>query len=190
MEQDVSNETYSHKTESRHSKEKLKHAAESVGQFIEYRGFRSIHGRIWTVVFLSPRPVSTLEIIQKLEVSKGLVSKAVGELLDYGLIQCSGNTVYARRTYIACEDVGSIVGSVLKDREMTLLRKNVDSLSTLSSCDHDELNQIGVEPKKLELLCQLTKENENLLHAFLRKKFKTLPEWIKFTKRARGFLKL
>lgn len=170
--------------------QKLQHAAKSIGQFIEYWGFRSIHGRIWTVVFLSPRPVSTLEIIQRLQVSKGLVSKAVCELLDFGLIRYSGNTVYARRTYIACEDIGSIVGSVLKEREMVLLQKNINSLSILSSCSDTELDQIGVEPKKLRQLFQLTKQNEGLLKAFLRKKFQTLTEWIKFTKLARGFLKL
>ena len=60
----------------------------------------------------------TLEIIQKLGVSKGLVSIAVNELLDYGLIRCSGSTIYARRTYIACEDIGSIISSILKEREM------------------------------------------------------------------------
>ena len=142
------------------------------------------------MVFLSPRSVSTLEIIQKIEVSKALVSGAVSELLEYGLISCSGNTVYARRTYIACEDIGSIVSSVLKKREMTLLRKNVDSLSSLSSCDGEDLHDIGVEPRKLQLLCQLTKENESLLQVFLKNKFRTLPEWIKLTKMARVFLKL
>ncbi|MFK7825574.1 MAG: hypothetical protein AB8G05_15595 [Oligoflexales bacterium] len=122
--------------------------------------------------------------------SKGLVSKAVGELLDYGLIKCSGNTVYARRTYVACEDIGSIVGSVLRKREMALLEKNVDSLYVLSSCSDADLDKIGVEPKKLRQLCQLTKENQGLLKAFLRKKFSTLSDWIKLTKLARGFLKI
>ena len=190
MEKSWGSESYLGKDESLAPDQKLRYAAESVGQFIEYWGFRSIHGRIWAVVYLSPNPISTLEIIQKLGVSKGLVSKAVGELLEYGLIQCSGHTVYARRTYTASEDVGSIVGSVLRGREMALLQRNVHSLSLLSSCSHSDLEHIGVDPRKLQLLSQLTKENESLLKAFLRKKFKTLSGWIKFTKRARGFLKL
>ena len=173
-----------------HADEKLQLVTESVGQFVEYWGFRNIHGRIWAVVFLSPRPISTLEIIQRLEVSKGLISRAVNELLDYGLIRCAGNTVYARRTYIACEDVGSIVGSVLRDREMSLLRRNVESLSMLSKCSRADLKEMGVAPQKLHQLLQLTKENEGLLQAFLRRKFKTLSDWISFTKRARSFLRI
>ena len=73
MDQEVS----PHDDKALESRHMLMNAANSVGKFIEHWGFRSIHGRIWTVVFLSPRPVSTLEIIEKLEVSKGLVRLSV-----------------------------------------------------------------------------------------------------------------
>ena len=67
---------------------------------------------------------------------------------------------------------------------------NLGALAKLSSYDCEELGKLGVEKKKLDLLCQLTQENESLLKTFLKKEFKTLPDWIKFTKRARRFLKL
>ena len=168
----------------------VKKVAESIGAFIEYWGFRNIHGRIWTVIFLSPEPISTHEIIEKLDISKGLASRAINELLEYGLILSSGTTTHGRHTYFASEDIGTIVHQVLKNRELTLLDQSYEALVTLSSHSANNLRNDGIDGNKLQQLIHLTQENKWLLKAFLNKRFRTLSEWIKFAKRARRFLKL
>ncbi len=168
----------------------LRTVAESVGKFIEYWGFRNIHGRIWAVVFLAPKPISTLEIIERLQVSKGLVSRSINELIEYRLLVPMEKTAHGRHTYIASEDLGSVIHEVLRTRELKLLEQNLQSMKWLAENSPKDLDQHGVSPEKLTQLIKLTQEKEALLKAFIRKKFRTMADWIKFSKLARGFLKL
>ena len=172
------------------SSDDLRKVAESIGNFIEYWGFRNIHGRIWTLAFLAPEPITTEEIMARLDVSKGLVSRAISELIEHKLLIIEGTSSFGRRRYIASEDVGSVVHDVLRQREQILLEETSKHISRLSDHSAEELMSLGVGAKNLAQLRGLTKENESLLKAFLKKRFRTMAEWIKFAKRARGFLKL
>ena len=73
--------------EKNHKKEEL---ISNIGAFIEYWGFRNIHGRVWGTIYLSNKPMSTPEIVERLDVSKALISGAINELLDHGLIERVG----------------------------------------------------------------------------------------------------
>lgn len=162
----------------------------SVGDFIEYWGFRNIHGRIWVIIYLSPKPISTLEIIERLGISKALASSSLNELVEYGLIISAERTDYGRYTYIANEDVGTVVYNVIKNREMALIDKSLQSFLRLSRHSSLRLENRGISFSKLQELLHLTKENKGLLAAFLKNKFSTFSQWIKFSKLARGLLKL
>lgn len=172
------------------SSDDLRSVAESIGNFIEYWGFRNIHGRIWALAFLAPEPITTEEIMDRLDVSKGLVSRAISELIEHKLLIVEGTCGFGRRKYIASEDVGSVVHDVLRQREQVLLEETSRNIERLADYSSEDLLMVGVGAKKLAQLKGLTKENESLLKAFLKKRFKTMAEWTKFTKRARGFLKL
>jgi len=60
---------------------------EATGEFIAWWGFKSIHGRIWALLALSRDPVSQAELSRTLGVSRALVSGAIAELLEYGLVR-------------------------------------------------------------------------------------------------------
>lgn len=169
----------------------LKKVAEAIGGFIQYWGFRNIHGRIWAVVFLSPKPISTLEIMDRLSVSKGLLSGAINELLEYKLIlKVAKKEVHGRYAYVASENIGSIVFETLKTRELLLIEHNYRALTKLSAHSPASLEQIGVSAEKARVLRQLTSENRSLLKDLLRKKIKKISDWIRLSKRARVLLKL
>ena len=142
------------------------------------------------MVFLSPTPISTLEITQRLDISKGLASRAINELLEHRLIiKESENSDHCRHTYLASEDVGNIVRKTLETRELVLLEKNYKALVKLASNSAKELGTNGVSPEKVQWLLELTGSNKSLLKDFLKKKFKKIPDWIKLSKRARMLMK-
>ncbi len=92
---------------------------EAVGGFIEYWGFKAIHGRVWTLLALRTTPLSQTEIAKTLGVSRSLISGAVSELVDYGLVQPVGD--HRNAPYEAVFDMWPTIADVLRRREWMLL---------------------------------------------------------------------
>lgn len=96
--------------------------AGAVGDFIRYWGFRRIHGEIWTQLYLSPTPLSGVELTRRLEVSKALVSKGLGELQEHGLIRVAGGdgkTVL----FEAHPGVFGVIRAILARRERVMIQE-------------------------------------------------------------------
>lgn len=92
---------------------------DEAGRFIEYWGFKAIHGRIWTLLALHRGPLSQSDIAQLLGVSRSLVSGAVAELVGYGLARPTG--AHRNAPYEAIMDVWPTISDVLRSREWMLL---------------------------------------------------------------------
>ena len=61
--------------------------SDAIGRLIEFWGFKRNMGRIWTVLFLSDRPLSAKELQVKLQLSSGAVSMTVNELGRWGVVK-------------------------------------------------------------------------------------------------------
>lgn len=92
---------------------------EAIGAFIGYWGFKDILGKIWTLLALSRRPLTQVEIAHFFGVSRALISNSVEELQRYGLVQ----RVDDRRNapWTANLDVWPTISDVLRAREWMLL---------------------------------------------------------------------
>jgi DNA-binding transcriptional regulator GbsR (MarR family) len=117
---------------------RLQKLAVGIGQFIRYWGFRKIHGEIWALIYLSPAPLSGIEIGKILKVSKALISPALKELAAEGLILQTKSENSKTKRYIAEEDVAKIIQGVLKRREMPMIEKIQQQYNDL----------LGVSPNK------------------------------------------
>ena len=95
--------------------------ADRVGQFIEYWGFKKIHGKIWTLLYLSQDPLSATELCKRLGVSKTLLSFSVAELLKYKVIEEDSKGPKRTVYYRANADVTSVILNVLRGRESVML---------------------------------------------------------------------
>ena len=101
----------------------LDQLAQSIGKFIEYWGFKAIHGRIWTLLYLSKDPLSSIEISRKLKVSKTLLSFSISELLEYDVIQEAGKGI-KRTVYLkANTNLTTVILNVLSKRESPLMEE-------------------------------------------------------------------
>ncbi len=91
--------------------------ADQVGALMELWGFRRQLGRIWSVLFLSERPLAAPELCERLGISTGLLSMSLAELRSWGVVR--GVTVPGDRKehYQAETNVWQLVAHVLRQRE-------------------------------------------------------------------------
>lgn len=171
------------------NQELVSQLAESVGFFIEYWGFKSIHGRIWALVYLSDKPISTPEIVNQLSVSKGLVSFAINDLLEFELITQAGKTTNGAVTYLAKEDVAGVVRKVLKEREMSHLYRAEATMKLLGTLKKSELEELNISEERLKHLLALTEASKDLLSKVVSKKIDLIQEWTGFIKKGIRFLR-
>ncbi len=92
---------------------------DAAGGFIEYWGFKSIHGRIWTLLALSKSPLTQMQVVDTLSVSRSLISTAMGELVQFGLVQPVSE--HRNSPYVAVLDVWPTVSEILREREWMIL---------------------------------------------------------------------
>lgn len=163
--------------------------ANSIGSFIEYWGFKAIDGKVWTLIFLSEKPISTPEIVKRLGSSKALISVAINELLAYELIFKENKISHGAQTYSANLDLVKTIQKVLKQRELKKITEAEKLMLKLSRESKDKLFQYNISKDKLSQLEEITKAHKDILSALSNKKIITLTNWIKTLKTYKKILK-
>jgi DNA-binding transcriptional regulator GbsR (MarR family) len=141
---------------------------DAVGSFIEGWGFKSIHGRVWALLALSKRPIPQAEIAETLAVSRSLISLAVAELTQYGLVRPVNDSRNA--PYEASLDVWPTITDVIRSREWMLIeRARVTLESALAEAEYRE--ETGLpndwDLNRLKLLLAMTELAQTTLKAIL-----------------------
>lgn len=151
--------------------------ATSIGDFIEYWGFKQIHGKIWTLIFLSNKPVDANYLIEKLEVSKSLISMSIKDLLEYNVIQ-RHDTINGTVHYQANPDIWSVIQNVLLSREAKLLVKIKSDCNKVKKINPEEISD-SVSKKQLKQLAQMTGTATKTLKTFNKLKQLSLLDFSK-----------
>lgn len=145
----------------------LKRLEEAAGGFMQYWGFKKIHGRIWAHLFTADQPLDSQELIQRLKVSKGLMSLAVRDLLRHEVILESHTGKHGTVYYDANPDLMSVITKVLRARETAMLRaagSAVDGMIKMSSAD---LEKNALSQEKIHIVSNLISSAQGLLRVFL-----------------------
>ncbi len=96
--------------------------AKEIGGFIEHWGFKEIHGRVWTLIFMASEPIDANFLIDKLNVSKSLISMTLKDLIYYSVI-IEAPKVGPTVCYIANFNIKDVIFDVLSKREAKILVK-------------------------------------------------------------------
>ena len=100
-----------------HTDESLHAVADTVGQLMEFWGFKHLMGRLWTTLYMSPKPLSAPELADRLCVSAGAVSMTLKDLLAWGAI-CKVCPPDSRKDhYLAEHNLWKLICRVLNERE-------------------------------------------------------------------------
>lgn len=140
---------------------------ELVGEFIQYWGFKSIHGKIWLHLFLSQTPLDAKDLMEKLDISKALVSISLRDLMAYDVILEDKLSPNGTRTYIANSDIKSVIEQVLRGRERVMMGKIKGSFQNLKQISPSDILEQDIEPKRLKELEKLIGKGEKMLNTVM-----------------------
>jgi len=155
----------------------LEELASEVGEFICYWGFKKIHGRIWTHIYLAAHPLDAGQLMQRLKVSKALISLSLNDLLKYDVILESGKSNRGTQTYIPNPDVLDVILNVLRRRERKMLTKAETSHKMLSSLNDENLNRARLNRERVEALGRMISQAQNALSSLLELATVDLTNW-------------
>lgn len=142
--------------------------AETIGQLMQFWGFKRPMGRIWTVLYLSPIPLAAADLSRRLQMSAGGVSMTINELLKWGAVKKTWKPG-ERRDYFESEtSVWKLVRRVLRERELLLIREATEALeAALASLPETpsgrDSERWSFKRHRIETLHRLAKVGEQLL---------------------------
>lgn len=141
--------------------------ADQVGSFIQYWGFKKIHGQIWTHVWLAQKPIDATTLVKRLQVSKALVSLAIKDLLQYDVIRVLGQGDRRKILLVPNEDVQTVISNVLRLRETKMLGEITESQEALSSASDELKSKIDLNQERLEQMKLMTQMAQMALSALI-----------------------
>jgi hypothetical protein len=101
----------------------LKALAQLVGEFIEYWGFKSVHGKMWCYLYLAQEPLDSRQLANLLKISPALVTQSIQVLLKYRVIFEVEKGKNGVLRFVANSNVTEAIGTVLQGREVALLNQ-------------------------------------------------------------------
>ena len=149
-------------------------ASDAVGRLIEFWGFKRNMGRVWTVLYLAPEPLSAPDLRARLKLSSGAVSTTLKELSRWGIVRkvwIQG----ARRDYFTAEgDLWKMVSRVFREREYVeveeLIANFERALEALEATEPEGeagLTRRTVQRERMLQLLDLAKLGRRLLSALI-----------------------
>ena len=146
-------------------------AADAIGRLMEFWGFRRHMGRLWTVLYLSPEPMTTAELSETLRLSSSAVSLSLGELVRWGAVRKTWRPGERKDFYEAEGSVWKLLRRVYERRELNLIREAVDTFADAqarldearSSLGPEERRRVDFMRKRLSRLSALSRAGERLV---------------------------
>lgn len=158
----------------------LEDVVTQIGHFIEYWGFKNVHGRIWAHLFLAGCPLDSNELIERLSISKALVSMSISDLMEYDVIRASGKSERGTIVYECNPDLPTVIANVLRKRERRLLARLSAATRTLGSMPREMDGKCGVRHNRVEKLDQMVKTAEATLDGLLMFRDVSFAPWAGF----------
>jgi DNA-binding transcriptional regulator GbsR (MarR family) len=146
-------------------------AADAIGRLMEFWGFRRHMGRIWTVLYLSPEPMTTADLSETLRLSSSGVSLSVGELVRWGAVRKTWRPGERKDFYEAETSVWKLLRRVYERRELILIREASEAIARAQAglkAAHDQLgpegrSHVDYMSKRLSKLSALSKAGERIV---------------------------
>lgn len=153
--------------------------AEQIGEFIHYWGFKRVHGRIWTHLYLARRPLDAADLVRQMKISKALVSISLRELLEYDVIEEVGKSPKGTQLYRTNPDILTVILSVLRQREKRMLARIQAAQSSLERTSAADREAHGMSDESLKMLGELISKAAIGLESFIAFKSVDFGEWRK-----------
>lgn len=148
-----------------------------VGKFMRYWGFKVIHGRIWTHIYLSEKPLDAGALMERFGLSKALMSLSLNDLLKHHVILEGPKSERGTQTYVANLEILNVILNVLKHREKKMLAQIKSAHDLLSSAPNKDLEKMQINSQRLGNLGRMISQAQQTLDAMLELANLDLKEW-------------
>ena len=146
-------------------------AADAMGRRMGFWGFRRHMGRLWTILYLSPEPMTTTELSETLQLSSSAVSLSLGELVHWGAVRKTWRPGERKDFYQAESSVWKLLRRVYERRELNLIREAIDAFADAqqhldevrAELSAAERQRVDYMHKRLSRLSALSKAGERLV---------------------------
>jgi len=98
-----------------------------VGRLMEFWGFKRNMGRVWTVLYLSPDPLSAEDLRHGLKLSSGAVSMTLSELSRWGVVRRVWIQGERKDFYTAEVQLWRMISRVFNEREKSEVSSAIDA---------------------------------------------------------------
>jgi DNA-binding transcriptional regulator GbsR (MarR family) len=148
---------------------------DAVGRLMEFWGFKRNMGRVWSLLYLSPSPLTAADLKDMLQVSSGAVSMTLAELMRWGVVKKVWVQGERRDFYVAEIALWRMISRVLGERERAEIQAAVESferaLSELEARKSDgsgeERARADMQVRRVRALLDLAKLGRTLLDVLL-----------------------
>ena len=142
--------------------------ADAIGEVMGFWNFKPSMGRVWTVLFLSPQPLSADEISRRTELSAGSVSMTLQELLLWGVVRKAWQRGSRRRYFEAETDILAMVTRVFRERELRLIDTTIQRIerALVLLQDAEPSSDTAFLQSRLETLLRMARTGRALVNQF------------------------
>jgi DNA-binding transcriptional regulator GbsR (MarR family) len=91
--------------------------------FFKTFGFKRVHGRVWGLLVLGGRPLSSKEICDQLGMSQGAASATLNELAEWGAVTSAFDSARRCNLHAPVGNALSIVATVFRRREQVVFQQ-------------------------------------------------------------------
>lgn len=142
--------------------------ADSVGNVIEFWGFKRNQGRLWAILYLRDAELTAVELQSVLGLSKGAVSMITRELEQWGVVRRLRRRGESSWRFGANSDLLSMVNRVLESREVAFIarvRADLEAAERAAKADAQASAQVVQRVVQMRRLAELV---ERSVRVFLR----------------------
>jgi HTH-type transcriptional regulator, glycine betaine synthesis regulator len=146
-----------------------------VGRLIEFWGFKRNMGRIWSVLYLSPEPLSAEDLRQALKLSSGAVSMTLNELSRWGVVRKVWVQGERKDFYAAEVQLWRMISRVFSERERTEILMAIEAfeeaLADVSKLRHSSdpktRARAELQYERIKQLLELARLGKRLIETLL-----------------------
>ena len=147
-----------------------------IGRLIEFWGFKRNMGRVWTVLYLSPEPLSAEDLRHALQLSSGAVSMTLSELGRWGVVRRVWIQGERRDFYTAEVQLWRMISRVFNERERSEIIAAIEAFEEALR-QLDRTRKTGADPaararaevqhERISQLLELSRLGKRLLDALV-----------------------
>jgi DNA-binding transcriptional regulator GbsR (MarR family) len=149
--------------------------SDAIGRLMQFWGFKRNMGRVWTVLYLSERPLTAQDLRERLQLSTGAVSMTVTELLRWGVVKKLWVQGERREHFAAEGNLWKMISRVLREREQAEILDTIaameDALRAIDAhtraADQEVRARALVQRERIGQLLELARLGRQLLDALV-----------------------